>query len=145
VHDVEGTQPHPAASYERGVAMPLFLGATSKVILANLPDRTLKSIYLGNEKVIRRALKVRDWSQFKDQVREIRRAGYSVTDSEVTKGRVGLAAPISRGDQVIAGISLVAITSKADRAKISRYIPNVIAAAAQISKALSKETALAPR
>ena len=138
VHEIEGARPHPATSYERGVAMPMFLGATSKVILANLPDRTLKSVYLSNEKVIRRTLKVRDWKSFKDQFREIRRAGYALTDSEVAPGRVGLAAPISRGDQVIAGISLVAIPSKTDRAKISGYIPSLIAAAALISKSLSK-------
>jgi DNA-binding IclR family transcriptional regulator len=145
VHEIEGAQPHGATSYERGVAMPMFLGATSKVILANLPDRTLKSVYLANEKAIRRTLKVRDWKGFKEQFRDIRRAGYALTDSEVAKGRVGLAAPISRDGQVIAGISLVAIPSKTDRAKISAYIASVVAAATRISKALSKETPVVPR
>lgn len=145
VHEIEGAQPHPATSYERGVAMPMFLGATSKVILANLPDRTLKSVYLANEKTIRRALKVRDWNDFKKQFREIRRAGYALTDSEIAKGRVGLAAPISRGGQIIAGISLVAIPSKTNRAKVSGYIPSVVSAAVQISKLLSKETPVVSR
>jgi DNA-binding IclR family transcriptional regulator len=53
VHDVHGIAPHSPTSYERGVAMPLFLGATSKVILAHLPDRTLKRVYCANEAVIR--------------------------------------------------------------------------------------------
>jgi DNA-binding IclR family transcriptional regulator len=146
VHEITGAaQPHGTTSYERGVAMPMFLGATSKVILANLPDRTLKSAYLANEEAIRRTLKVRDWKAFKEQFREIRRAGYALTDSEVAKGRVGLAAPISRDGQVIAGISLVAIPSKTERAKISAYIASVVAAAARISNALSKETPVVPR
>ena len=145
VHEVEGAQPHPATSYERGVAMPMFLGATSKVILANLPDRTLKSVYLANEETIRRTLKVRDWKGFKEQFRAIRRAGYALTDSEVAKGRIGLAAPISRGDQVVAGISLVALPNDTDRAKISSYVPAVIAAAAKISKSLSKEEPVVSR
>jgi DNA-binding IclR family transcriptional regulator len=145
VHEVQGDKPQQTTSYERGVAMPMFLGATSKVILANLPDRTLKSVYLANEKTIRRVLKVGDWKAFKDQFREIRRAGYALTDSEVAAGRIGLAAPISRGEQVIAGISLVAIPKKTDRARITGYIPNVIAAARQISELLTDETPIVPR
>lgn len=145
VHEIEGDQPHPTTSYVRGVAMPMFLGATSKVILANLPDRTLKSVYLANEETIRRTLKVRDWKEFRDQFREIKRAGFALTDSEVAKGRIGLAAPISRGEQVIAGISLVAIPSKTDRAKVSGYIPAVMAAAAAISDALAKEEPIISR
>lgn len=145
VHEVEGDRPHPATSYERGVAMPMFLGATSKVILANLPDRTLKGVYLGNEETIRRTLKIRCWKTFKEQFRDIRRAGFAMTDSEISKGRIGLAAPIFRGDQVVAGISLVALPSDADRAKISGYVPSVVAAAAKISKSLSKKEPLVSR
>jgi DNA-binding IclR family transcriptional regulator len=145
VHEIKGPQSHGTTSYERGVAMPMFLGATSKVILANLPDRALKGAYLANEEAIRRTLKVRDWKGFKEQFREIRRDGYALTDSEVAKGRVGLAAPISRDGQVIAGISLVAIPSKTERAKISAYTASVVAAATRISNALSKETPVVPR
>jgi len=145
VHEIEGSKPHPTTSYVRGVAMPMFLGATSKVILANLPDRTLKSVYLDNEKTIQRTLKLRDWKAFREQFREIKRAGFALTDSEVAPGRIGLAAPISRDDQVIAGISLVAIPSKTDRAKVSSYIPAVTAAAARISEALAEEETIISR
>jgi len=145
VHEVQGDNPKQTTSYERGVAMPMFLGATSKVILANLPDRTLKSVYLANEATIRRVLKLNDWKTFKDQFRDIRRAGYALTDSEVAAGRIGLAAPISRGEQVIAGISLVAIPRKTERSKIDGYIPKVVAAAKQISDLLTDETPIVPR
>jgi DNA-binding IclR family transcriptional regulator len=77
-------------------------------------------------------------------LREIRRAGYALTDSEVAKGRFGLAAPISRDGQVIAGISLVAIPSKTERAKLSAYTASVVTAATRISNALSKETPVVP-
>lgn len=139
VHEVYGRKPHLSTSYERGVAMPMFLGATSKVILANLPDRTLKGVYLANEKTIRSALKIRDWAEFKERFREIRRAGFALTDSEVAKGRIGLAAPVMRDGQVVAGISLVAVPSSTDRAKVTSYIPRVIEAAARISASLSEE------
>ena len=45
VHQVFGRGPQEPVSYERGRLMPLFRGATSKVILAHLPARTLKSLY----------------------------------------------------------------------------------------------------
>lgn len=139
VHEVQGAEQQEATSYERGVAMPMFLGATSKVILAHLPDRNLKSTYLDNEETIRKTLKVSDWKSFKDQFRDIRRDGYALTDSEIAKGRIGLAAPISRGGQVIAGISLVAIPHQAEKAKINDYIACVKDAAATISAGLAAE------
>jgi DNA-binding IclR family transcriptional regulator len=145
VHEIPGDRSKQTTSYERGVAMPMFLGATSKVILANLPDRTLKSVYLANGETIRRVLKAPDWKAFKEQFRDIRREGYALTDSEVAEGRIGLAAPISRDGQVIAGISLVAIPRKTDRKKISSYIPSVISAAAKISASLTHEMPIVPR
>jgi DNA-binding IclR family transcriptional regulator len=145
VHEIQDDKSKQTTSYERGVAMPLFLGATSKVILANLPDRTLKSVYLANEETIRRVLKAHDWKAFKEQFRDIRRKGYVLTDSEVAEGRIGLAAPISRDGQVIAGISLVAIPGKTDRKKISSYIPSVVSAAATISASLTHEMPIVPR
>jgi len=145
VHEVRGREPHPPTSYERGVTMPLFVGATSKIILANLPDRTLKSVYLENEKTIQRVLKVEGWKQFKSQFREMRRAGYVLTDSEVAAGRVGIAAPILRGGQLVAGISLVSVPRAAERAKLKSYIPRVIAAGEKISKLILKKSTLVPR
>jgi len=64
VHEVQGRQARcrPRATKRGRRDGPMFLGATSKVILANLPDRTLKSVYLANEKTHSAAsLKVGDW------------------------------------------------------------------------------------
>ena len=48
VHQVIGRGPQEPVSYERGRLMPLFRGATSKIILAHLPARTLKSLFEQN-------------------------------------------------------------------------------------------------
>jgi DNA-binding IclR family transcriptional regulator len=145
VHERHGSKPHAPTSYQRGVAMPMFLGATSKVILAHLPDRTLKATYLDNEATIRKVLKTRDWQGFKEQLKEIRRAGFALTDSEVAEGRIGLAAPIARNDQVVASISLVVSTNRVGRRKVETFVPQVLAAAAEISRAASRETPLVSR
>lgn len=107
VHQEHGTAPHPITTYERGVAMPLFAGASSKVVLAHLEDRALKRIYLDNEDTIRARLGHGDWNTFKAEVRAIRRDGVVATVSEVAPGRAGVAAPVLVNRQVIAGISLV--------------------------------------
>lgn len=145
VHEFHGSRPHAPTSYERGVAMPTFLGATSKILLAHLPDRTLKATYLANEKTIRRVLRARDWPAFKDQLREIRRAGYALTDSEVAAGRMGLAAPIARDGQVIASVSLVISTARASRSRVAGFVPHVLEAAGRISRALSRERPVVSR
>jgi DNA-binding IclR family transcriptional regulator len=139
VHEVLGKKSRGETSYERGVAMPMFLGATSKVILAQLPERLLRKVYLGNEKTIRRVLRTKDWNEFRAQLKEIRRAGFALTESEVAKGRAGLAAPIARNGQVVAGISLIVTSPALNQKKVASFIPHVLAAAEQISNSLSRE------
>jgi DNA-binding IclR family transcriptional regulator len=145
VHEVQGSKPHAPTSYERGVAMPMFIGATSKILLAHLPDRTLKSTYLDNEQIIRRVLKIQSWQQFREQLKAIRRSGFALTDSEVAKERIGLAAPIVRDDQVIASISLVIATKVLGRRKAESFSPAVCAAAARISQSLARKRPLVTR
>lgn len=137
VHQEVGTAPHPITVYERGVAMPLFTGATSKAILAHLGDRTLERIYLDNEVEIRRALGCASWRAFRAILDPIRAAGYAVTDSEVASGRIGIAAPIWAGGQVIGGLSLVTHEPDYDPA---RFPGEVVAVADAISEALAHDT-----
>jgi DNA-binding IclR family transcriptional regulator len=139
VHEVQGETPHAPTSYERGVAMPLFLGATSRIILAYLPDRTLKSTYLANEAAIRKVLRLQTWPEFKESLKAIRRDGYAMTHSEVAKGNIGLAAPILRDDQIVAGISLVISAKSLRSRKIEQFLPELFAAAKRVTRAFSNE------
>jgi DNA-binding IclR family transcriptional regulator len=139
VHEVQGQKPHAPTSYQRGVAVPLFLGATSKVILAHLPDRTLKSTYLANEAAIRKNLKLETWPEFKANLKAIRRDGYAMTRSEVAKDNIGLAAPILRDDQIVAGISLVIAAKSLHGRKIEQFLPELFAAAKRVARAFAKE------
>lgn len=107
IHQETGSGPHPRTRYERGVAMPLFSGATSKVILAHLDERTLERIYLENEGRIRATGQCDGWKSFRDQLDGIRAAGVALTRSEVAENRVGIAAPIFANRRVIAGLSLI--------------------------------------
>lgn len=142
VHELRGSK-SGETGYGRGVAMPMFVGATSKAILAQLPPRTLKAIYLANEATIRRVLKIRDWNQFRASVQKIRRTGFVITKSEVIKGRIGIAVPITRDGQALASITLSG--SGWSKRKIDNYIPHVRNAASLISKSLSRGKAIVSR
>jgi DNA-binding IclR family transcriptional regulator len=145
VHMVEGQSPHLPASYERGAAMSLFLGAPAKVILAFLPDRALRGIYLRQEKAIH-ASGPTSWSQFKEQLRSVRKQGFSMTDSEIGRGRMGIAAPILRGDQVVASLSLVLDAAiKRDPVKANAFAAAVMGVAGDISKMLDAHDTLVAR
>jgi DNA-binding IclR family transcriptional regulator len=136
IHQEVGDAPHPETAYERGVAMPLFTGATAKVILAHQGERTLERIYLKNEEEIRRTLNCANWQSFSDQLEAIRRAGVAETESEVTEGRVGIAAPIFADARVVAGLSLVL---RAPDYASSSFKNAVIETAGEITAALSHE------
>lgn len=139
IHQENGPKPHWPTRYVRGVAMPLFVGATSKAILAYLPDRTLRRIYLDNEEEIRSIAPDEGWKAFRERLRQIRKDGFSLTISEVQVGRVGLAAPIFRNGSVVASISLVMGEEVYRKVSEGDDAPTrVMQAAQQISRALDE-------
>ncbi len=141
VHQEAGDAPHPASLYERGVAMPLFRGATSKAILAFLSVRTLERVYLENEEELRQASGT-SWKAFRDELAAIRRAGVVVTRSEIAARRIGVAAPLFAGERVIGALSLI---SEQRHYRNGRFEEAVKSAAAGITAALSNEPTWVPR
>ncbi|MET4578377.1 DNA-binding IclR family transcriptional regulator [Ottowia thiooxydans] len=133
VHQEKGSDHPPSSTYERGVALPMFKGATSKAILAHLGDRALKQIYLNHEHEIRESTGVGGWKAFSEQMKAIREAGVACTDSEVAPGRIGIAAPVFWEGQVVAGVSLVFELTQFDQAG---FAAEVRRSAREISAAL---------
>ena len=72
------------SSYERGRPRPLTRGATSKVILAQLPARRLA-------KLLDRSSHNEDIEALKKQLSDARRNGFMVTRGEVDPGLMGVA------------------------------------------------------
>jgi len=100
-----------ALSYARGRPMPLFRGATSKVILACLPERRLTRLYLEHQVKIRKAGLGRTREEFLASLKSIRRQGFSITRAEVDRGVVGIAVPVFGGERAVIG-SLSIVFSK---------------------------------
>jgi DNA-binding IclR family transcriptional regulator len=145
VHQVLGRGPQEPVSYERGRLMPLFRGATSKIILAHLPARTLKSLFEQNAGESAEAGFGTSWDEFRSSLAAIRRAGVVVTHGEIDPGRVGVGAPLFDRDRNILGsLSFALSATRADSALIGRLTPPLIAGAREIERLMNEEPASQP-
>jgi DNA-binding IclR family transcriptional regulator len=133
--------PHTPVSYERGRPIPLFRGATSKIILAYLPPRTLKSLFLRNAVTIADAGLGVTWEEFRRRLAALRRDGVAVARSELDPGRVGIAAPMFEGRSILGSLSFVLPAERTDDTLITRLASLTIAGARDIERAMSEPAA----
>ena len=102
-------------SFSRGYPMPLFRGATSKAILAFLPERHLMRLYLDNPQLVNETGLGATWHEFKASLKQIRQQGYAVSVGEVDEGVFGIGAPVFDATaKVIGSVSLVRPASALD-------------------------------
>lgn len=132
----ERTDDRVVTSYERGRPMPLLRGATSKVILANLPTYHQKSLMLNYGPQIAEVGLGTSWSEFRNNLRKIRVAGFAIGKGELDKGVVGFAVPILLNDTAVASISIVQLASEFDEASFDTNVARLQAVAAAISRDL---------
>jgi DNA-binding IclR family transcriptional regulator len=126
-----------AVSYERGRPLPLFRGASSKVILAHLPMRTVRSFQMKHSEEMARFGLGADWEDTKLRLRQIRAAGICITQSELDIGLMGISAPLFRPDgAVIGSISLVLPAKAATRRVVNAAAKIMTKASAEIHELL---------
>jgi DNA-binding IclR family transcriptional regulator len=109
VHQEARVLPENTLGYERGRPMPMFRGASSKVIFANLPSRTARWFFERHAEEMAAAGLGSDWETIKFNLRRIRRDGLHITRGEVDSGRVGIAAPVFVPDGIVIGSIAMAI------------------------------------
>jgi len=143
VHEVVGRGQEKRGNYERGRLMPLFRGATSKIILAYLPPRTVKSLFIQNAMAIADAGLGNTWDEFRRYLAAIRRDGAAVARGELEPGRVGIAAPIFEGNAILGSLSFVLPAERTDDTLIGRLAPLTIAGAREIERAMSEQAVAA--
>ena len=132
-------QPDKVLSYERGRPMGLYRGAASVSILANLPSRTLKSMYQADAKVIGDAGRGDSWDEFRTELRKIRNGFVCVTRGELDPGMIGIAAPIFQSERKVVGsASIVLSADKTGESEIAGAAALVQAAAKEIDVGLSE-------
>jgi DNA-binding IclR family transcriptional regulator len=107
IHQVNGHQPALSVSYERGRAMPLYRGATSKIILACLPSVQIKQLWTAERETLVAAGLPDDFSQLVKELRNIRDAGHYITEGEVDPDAMGFAVPLRDGEHLLGSLSIV--------------------------------------
>ena len=138
MHQVMSRGPQEPVSYERGRPMPLYRGATAKIILAHLPTRTLKSLFAHDADEIAAAGLGRSFDEFRRALASLRRAGICITHGEVDPGRTGIGAPIfDRDGAVLGSLSLAQPGARIDEALIGRIAPLVALGAREVERIMS--------
>jgi len=135
-------------SMERGRPFSLFLGAPSRIIMANFPVYQLQRLFLFHADEIAEAKLGDNWLEFRDRMKAIRKTGYAVA-SDIDKTLVGISAPIfSAPDTITASLCMVRMRKETSPAQIEELGKIAIEAAQEISKQLqqrqSKVTASPP-
>jgi DNA-binding IclR family transcriptional regulator len=139
MHQVMGRGPQAPVSYERGRLMPLYRGATAKIILAHLPTRTLKSLYAHDAAEIIAAGFGKNFDDFRNALATLRRAGVCISHGEIDTGRTGIGAPIFDRDHAVLGsLSFALPSARADEALIERLKPLTAEGAREIERIMSK-------
>ncbi|MEO8136433.1 MAG: IclR family transcriptional regulator [Betaproteobacteria bacterium] len=123
-------------SFSRGYPMPLFRGATSKAILAFLPERQYTHLYLDHPELVRDAGLGSNWTEFKSSLRQIRQNGYAVSVGEVDADVFGIAAPVfGAGRKVIGSLSLVRPAARLAKVRWEAESKAIVDIGARLSQA----------
>jgi DNA-binding IclR family transcriptional regulator len=137
MHQVIGRGPQEPVTYERGRLIPLFRGATSKIILANLPARTLKLLFAQNAPAIAAAGLGQSWDDFRKRLAMLRREGVAVSRADLDPGRIGIAAPIFDGSAILGSLSFVLPEERTDDNLVGRLASLTEACAREIERAMA--------
>jgi DNA-binding IclR family transcriptional regulator len=138
VHQEQGAAGF-SSTYERGLARPLFRGAASRIILAHLPARTLQQLYERDPSGFADSGLGDSFLELKAALKAMRQCGWDVTESQVTRGVTGIAAPIfdDRG-AVLGSLSLTLGRTKVLASEIATLAKRVVFCAGIVSKSLAK-------
>jgi DNA-binding IclR family transcriptional regulator len=132
---VESEEPIRYSLFTPGANLPLHAGASSKVLLAFLPEAEWNS-FLGGEGLRRFTPNtITDREELKAQLREVRSRGYAVSDQEVDREVRAVAAPIlnSRGE-LIAGLTVAGPAYRLNKKRIQSFGPLVKRYAEKIAR-----------
>lgn len=94
-------------SYQRGRAMPLYRGATSKILLAHVSLARLQQLLDADREMLAQAGLPRTLGGLQQVLAPLRAQGHAVTRAEVDRDAVGLAVPLLDGGHLLGSLSVV--------------------------------------
>ena len=139
IHQVNGRNPALSVSYQRGRAMPLYRGATSKIILAHLPQRQLKQLWTAERATLVAAGLPNDFTRLEKALDAIRALGYCFTQGEVDPEAAGLAVPLRDGEHLLGSLSVVIPAASMNATMRSTTLAKLQSAAGRIEGRLQDQ------
>lgn len=131
--------PNPVSSYPRGRPMPFARGAISRVIMANLPRRQIEKLIEAHFDELKSIGLGDDAPTIAANLREVRRDCVAVGYGEVTKGVIGIAAPVFGEKRApIAALCVTIAETEMDANAIAKVRADVRRAAGALSESLEK-------
>ncbi len=124
-----------------GEPVPLYAGATLKVLLAHLPEEEWEAVI---EAGLRRwaSHTITDPAALRAHLRQIRAQGYAISREELFDGAGAVAAPVFGPDgQVVAGLGISGPVFRLTEAKVQQLIPLALAGARAIGSSLQGRAA----
>lgn len=117
-----------------GASYPLYSGASSKVVLAYLPQRRREIILVDGLQHVNSSVPYSK-SAIAQDLQEIRKLGYAITHEETYPGVSGIAVPVlSPQGKPIGSIAIAAPLHRADDEQLRMFAPLLL----EISKKLTK-------
>jgi DNA-binding IclR family transcriptional regulator len=140
IHKLADTKIEIRSTYERGRARPLFRGAASRIILANMTTPQLKRLF-DTQSVEFKAAKL--GSSFTDilaTLKVIRQRGWDCTSGQVTPGITGIAAPIfDHNKNIVGSLSLSIHEKRVDASRRNLIAEKIVFSARVISQTKSED------
>jgi DNA-binding IclR family transcriptional regulator len=125
-----------------GARLPLFAGASSRAMLAFMPQDEIAAVLAGLPRGPAAPLGRRELER---QIQSTRRQGYAQSFEETSAGACGIAAPLfAAGGAVIGCLTIAGPTTRLTRARLSELAPTLIAEAAQLSARIGGPSAKRP-
>jgi len=134
---VESEEPIRYSLFQFGASLPLHCGASSKILMAYLPEEEWDWI-IAKEGLKRYTLNtITNVDQLKAHLREIRKKGYAFSDQEVDRDVRAVAGPILNSmGELVAGLSIAGPAYRINKKKISSCVKLVTQFARKISSTI---------
>jgi DNA-binding IclR family transcriptional regulator len=134
----EGTSETFRSSYERGRDWPLFKGAASRIILAQLHARVVGRLYNERPQEFAASGLGKTLDAVKASLAQIRHAGWCASESEVTSGVTGIAAAVFDNQSLVVGsLSITVGRTAMKEDEVERIAERVKFCASIVSNAIS--------
>ncbi len=131
---VESEEPIRYSLFQPGATIPLHAGASSKILIAYLPEEEWSLII--KKEGLKRYTKntITNVNRLKDHLREVREKGYAFSDQEVDRDVRAVAGPILNGlGELVAGLSVAGPAYRMNKKKINDLRRLVVEYAQRIS------------